>query len=180
MEEQDEEIVRRCLNGDAIAFETLVERYQRRVFNVVLRMLNDYEEARDVAQNVFIKVFRGLGSYDPSFKFFNWIYRIAIHESLDQIQRRRPTDPLDERRPSASPGPERSAQRTALRAAIEKALMTLTPDYRAVIVLRHFRECSYTEMAQILDIPEKTVKSRLYSARQLLKDALESDGWTAA
>ena len=85
-EDSDGTLVRRCCNGDRHAFEALVVRYEKPVFNAALRMLHDREEARDVAQTVFLKVYEHLGEYDPSHKFYSWIYRIALNESINTLQ----------------------------------------------------------------------------------------------
>jgi len=172
----DGTLVRRCCGGDRRAFEALVVRYQKTVYNAALRMLHDREEARDVAQTVFLKAYQHLDGYDPKFKFYSWLYRIALNESIDTLQRRHPIEALDLDAPDDGPGPEDAVQRGQARDGLLRALMTLRTEYRAVIVLRHFTGCSYGDMAQILDLPEKTVKSRLHSARQLLRDALEAQG----
>ena len=172
----DGSLVRRCCGGDRRAFEVLVVRYQKTVYNAALRMLHDREEAWDVVQTVFLKAYERLDSYDPSFKFYSWLYRIALNESIDTLQRRRPVEALDPDAPDGEPGPEDAVGLGQARDGLLRALMTLRTEYRAVVVLRHFTDCSYEDMAQILGLPEKTVKSRLFSARQLLRAALESQG----
>jgi len=169
-------LVRRCCGGDRRAFEALVVRYQKAVYNAALRMLHDREEARDVAQTVFLKAYQHLDGYDPKYKFYSWLYRIALNESIDTLQRRRPLEALDLDAPDGGPGPEEAVGLGQARDGLLRALMTLRTEYRAVVVLRHFTGCSYEEMAQILDLPEKTVKSRLFSARQLLRGVLEAQG----
>jgi len=169
-------LVRRCCGGDRRAFEALVVRYQKTVYNAALRMLHDREEARDVTQTVFLKAYEHLDRYDPQFRFYSWLYRIALNESIDTLQRRRPLEALDLDAPDGAPGPEEAAGLHQVRDGLLRALMTLRAEYRAVVVLRHFTGCSYEDMAQILDLPEKTVKSRLFSARQLLRSALEAQG----
>ena len=104
-EDNDGELVRRCYERDRRAFEKLVVRYERPVFNAALRMLHDREEARDVAQTVFLKVYEHLADYDPSHRFYSWIYRIALNESINTLHRRRPTGgtrPRDGRRCAGS------------------------------------------------------------------------------
>jgi RNA polymerase sigma-70 factor (ECF subfamily) len=173
----DGELVRRCNAGDRGAFESLVVRYEKPVFNAALRMLHDREEARDVAQTVFLKVYEHLAEYDPSHKFYSWIYRIALNESINTLHRRRPRAALDAEMADGAPGPDDSVRNLQLSDGISAAVMSLSNEYRSVIVLRHFLDCSYEDMATILEIPEKTVKSRLFSARQLLKTAMEVKGW---
>ena len=169
----DRELVRRCRQGDTRAFETLLDRYQRPVYNAAYRMLDNADDARDVAQTVFLKAWENLGRYDPRYKFFSWIYRIALNESVNSLQKRSRTDALDGEPESTTGGPDIAADEAMRSLQIQSALMKLKPDYRAVIVLKHFVDCNYAEISRILDIPEKTVKSRLYSARQLLKEALQ-------
>ena len=175
-EADDAELARACRNGDPRACETLYEKYERRIFNVALRMARNREDARDITQNVFSKVFAGLGSYDPRFKFAAWIARIALNESLNFVRARRPHEPVDEHWPSGDGDPGTDADTRELRRTLEAALMTLTMDYRLVVILRHFMELTYTEMASILEIPEKTVKSRLFTARQMLRETLTRQG----
>jgi RNA polymerase sigma-70 factor (ECF subfamily) len=164
-------LVDRCLRGDIEAFQPLVERYQRVVFNVALRMLRDDEEARDAAQNAFVKAYEKLASYDPRFRFFSWLYRIAVNECLNVRERRRPRQSLADDLPSADRA-DREVESRELAERVQAALMTLSLDYRLVVVLRHFAELSYAEMSEVLQVPEKTVKSRLHTARQRLGEVL--------
>jgi RNA polymerase sigma-70 factor, ECF subfamily len=178
-EESDGQLVSRARGGDRKAFETLVRRYEKTVFNAALRMLHDREECRDVTQTVFLNVYQHLADYDPSHKFYSWIYRIALNESIKTLQRRKPTAALDFEAPDSSPGPERVFDQAELSDGMAAAIMSLRVEHRSVIVLRHFMDCSYEDMAAILELPEKTVKSRLFSARQVLKAVLETRGWTS-
>jgi len=169
--------VQECLRGNPQAFTTLVERYEKPLYNVALRMLRHPEDARDVTQTAFLKAFQGLEKYDPQFKFYSWLYRIAINESLDALRlRRRETDPVDDQYPSDGPGPEDSFATDVAERGLLDAIDGLKPDYRAVIVLKYFADRSYGDMAGILGIEEKTVKSRLFTARQMLKDRLADMG----
>ena len=158
------------------AFESLLIRYQKPVFNAALRMLRNPDDARDVAQTVFLKAYEHLADYDPSFKFYSWIYRVAVNESINVLQRRRPTRAHRGRRTRRVGRPEGQVAGQQIGAGIQKAIMTLKPDYRSVIVLRHLLDCSYQDMAEILSLPERTVKSRLFAARQQLTEALGKDG----
>ena len=175
-EDDDATLVRRCREGDRTAFEQLVVRYQKPVFNAALRLLRDPEDARDVAQTTFLKVYEHLGDYNPSFKFYSWIYRIAINESLNALGSRKPCEGLNGEEADTAPGPDRQLEGEQTGQAIEEALMRIKPELRAVVVLRHFMQLSYQDMGDILLLPEKTVKSRLYSARQLLRDRLLQRG----
>jgi RNA polymerase sigma-70 factor (ECF subfamily) len=175
-EDSDGLLVQRCRGGDRRAFEALVGRYEKPVFNAALRMLRNPEDARDVAQTVFLRVFEHLDDYDPKYRFYSWIYRIALNESINALGRRNRHEPIsgdevDERRGAED---EVNSQQVGLR--VQGALMAIKPEYRAVIVLKHFLDLSYEDIGQVLELPEKTVKSRLFTARQLLKDALQASG----
>jgi RNA polymerase sigma-70 factor (ECF subfamily) len=169
-------LVQGCLGGDTNAFETLVLRYQGPIFNAVLRMVRDRDEASDLTQNAFVKAYQQLSSFDARFKFFSWLYRIAINETLNYIKKRGREEPLEGEWASRDRDPERALVDSDVSRHVQDALMRLSADYRAVLVLRHFHECSYEDVAVILGVPEKTVKSRLFSARRQLKELLEARG----
>lgn len=173
---RDEKLIRRCQQGDRRALEELLDEYQRPVYNAAFRILGNPEDASDVTQSVFLKAFENFDRYNPEYKFFSWIYRIAINESINHINRGKREQALEDTEPSAMRGPAEETEADAVSARIQSALMKLQEDYRMVIVLRHFSELSYREISEVLHIPEVTVKSRLYSARQLLKDNLGSIG----
>jgi RNA polymerase sigma-70 factor (ECF subfamily) len=172
----DTDLVRSCLEGDAKAFGELLDRYERPVFNAALRMLGNRDDAADVTQTVFLRAWESLATYDPERRFYSWIYRIAINESLRAVERRRPHDELPNGAVSHDPGPDARLSDARLADTIQKALLVMTPDYRAVIVMRHFLDASYQEMADALGVPEKTVKSRLFTARRRLRELLEAEG----
>ena len=175
-EEDDPTLVQRCRDGERDAFERLVIRYQKPVFNVALRMLRNRQDAMDVAQTTFLKAFEHLGDYDPAFRFYSWLYRIAINESLNALALRKPRGELDANVADESPGPDRAAEGSQALQALEDALMQISPELRAVLLLRHVAQLSYEDMAQALGLPEKTVKSRLHTARERLRDHLMQDG----
>ena len=172
----EKKLVRECLGGDENAFEVLLRRFQGPVFNAVLRMVRDRDDAADLTQNAFLKAYEQLSSFDPRHKFFSWLYRIAINETLNHIKRRRRLEPLEGDWASATRNPEAELVGSDLSVHVQDALMTLSAEYRMVLVLRHFEGCSYDEIASIVGVPEKTVKSRLFSARTQLKKRLESRG----
>ncbi len=172
--DEDGELVERCLQGDAAAFRPLVERYQKVLFSVALRVLGDREEATDAAQNAFIRAYVHLASYDRGHKFFSWLYRILVNECLNVKRSRRPIDPVDAGVAGAD-DPYRGLARAELRMKVRFALAQLPKAYRDVVVLRHFADMTYRDIAEVLQVPEKTVKSRLYSARQQLGQLLL--GW---
>jgi RNA polymerase sigma-70 factor (ECF subfamily) len=174
--DDDQLLVDRCRNGDWSAFTELVVRYQRPVYNAAFWVLRRAEDANDVAQEVFLKVAERLDDYDPRYKFFSWIYRIAVNESLNLLRRNGREVALDDEidvpaGDSANPESQFSdAERTG---RVKRALMSMATNDRIVLTLRHFSECSYEEIGQILDLDEKTVKSRLYEARQRLRSLVQ-------
>ncbi len=173
-DEQDRALVRRYLEGDQDAAGGLVDRYQQRLFNVALRMLGDAQDAEDVTQTVFLNAFDKLGTYDPAHRFFSWVYRMAVNESLNVLKRRKRNVTLEDE--LAIPVTGAAADRAAeAEDRVGKALMQLKPDDRAVVVLRHFVAFSYERIAEVLEIPVKTVKSRLFTARERLRLALRED-----
>jgi RNA polymerase sigma-70 factor, ECF subfamily len=166
----------RCLGGDGGAFGQLIDRHQRVLFNVALRMVGNREDARDITQTVFLKAYQNLGTFDRRHRFFSWVYRIMINESLNHLNRMKRMEPLDEALESRASGPEEDYARRRLQDSIQSGLLELSPDYRQVIILRHFVQLSYQEMSGVLEVPEKTVKSRLHTARRLLGDIFSRQG----
>jgi len=176
VEDQDPALVRACQAGDTRAFETLVDRYLKTILNVVQRMVKNHDDAEDITQTVFIKVYENLQGIDLRQKFFSWLYRIAVNEALNFIRRQKRTTRLEGDFAANGSTPEEAFVETEFNDQIQDSLMKLDPENRGLIVLKHLQNCSYQEMAYIMDIPEKTVKSRLYSARQLLKGILVQSG----
>ena len=172
----DRALIERCIKGDRQAFDALLIQYEKPVFNAAYRMLNSREDACDVTQAVFLKVYEKFGSFDPSKRFFSWIYKITLNESINWLGKQNRLEPLQYEVEDHGNSPEQEADSAQHANAVQAALMTITTDYRTVIVMKHFLGCSYMEISDVLDIPEKTVKSRLYTARQLLKDALTPSG----
>lgn len=173
---RDQALIKRCQQGDRRALEELLGHYQRPVYNAAFRMLGNPQDASDVTQVVFLKVFEHLGRYNPQYKFFSWIYRIAINETINHLNRGKREQVLDEAQASAERGPAEKTEADIQSRRVQAAMLTLQEDYRMVIVLRHFSEMSYREISEVLHIPEVTVKSRLYTARQQLKDVLSDTG----
>ena len=174
--DEDAALVKACKSGDRRAMSTLVHQYQKPVYNAAYRILGNSDDAADATQTVFLKVFEHLDDYNPKYKFFSWVYRIAINESLNQISKRRNQEPLAESEISPWQSPAEDLETKRLCNRVQGALMLLSVDYRTVVVLKHMSGCSYQQISEILQLPEKTVKSRLYSARQLMKKTLLKDG----
>jgi RNA polymerase sigma-70 factor, ECF subfamily len=178
-EELDRIAIERCRQGDLDAFGRLIDRYERPVFNAILHMVGNAEDAREICQQVFMKAFEHLDTYDANRRFFSWIYRAAINESINHLKSRRPSEPLNERLVYPQPDPAQTYEEAERRDRLQKSIQGLDENYRAVVILRHFLHLSYREMADVLNVPEKMVKSRLFTARQLLRQALEAKGHVA-
>jgi len=173
--EADQILLERYRHGDREAFAAIVVRYQRPIYNAAWWVLRNADDARDVAQVVFMKVAERLDEYDPRYRFFSWIYRIAVNEALNVLRRNDREEPLDEDVEMAGPDgddPERRLSEAETNGRIRNAVMTMSANDRTVLMLRHFSELSYQEIAGILDVDEKTVKSRLFEARQRLRGLL--------
>jgi RNA polymerase sigma-70 factor (ECF subfamily) len=168
----DLDSVRRCLDGDGAAFAPIVERYQRLLFTVALRMLGDEDEANDAAQNAFVKAYQKLGTFDQGRRFFSWIYRILVNECLNQRRERRPSEPISPGLAAEEGSPADLFEAKERRRRVQAAIVALPIDYREVVVLRHFAGLSYDEIAETLGVPAAIVKSRLHSARQRLSHML--------
>lgn len=175
-EDLDRVCVERCLKGDLDAFATLIDRYQRPLFNAVLHVVRDPEDAREVCQQVFMKIYQHLASYDPQRKFFSWIYRTAMNESINHLKARHAWEPLNEQMETSIANPAERFEAMEASRTVQEAVMALETNYRIVVVLRHFLHFSYEEAAELLNVPARTVKSRLFTARQLLRKWLETKG----
>ena len=176
-EHSDIQLVRQCLKGLTKAFEELVKRYQKPVFNTAYRMTRSTADADDITQMTFIKAYEKLETYNAKHKFFSWIYRIAVNETLNALKTKDRFSPLDKDVKSKAKTPEDILEENEVSEMIQNALMEMTVEHHAVIVLKHLQHFSYRDIAYILDIPEKKVKSRLYSARQQLKEILLREGF---
>ena len=173
-DEHDRMSVARCLDGEADAFDEIVERYQGPLYNAIVRMGADREDARDICQRAFLKAYEHLADYDPQRRFFSWLYRVAINEAINAIKAKPHWEPLKPDMEDAHRNPEQELQVAEQDRELQYGLLQLDMKYRLALITRHFLQLSYEEMAVVLDLPEKTVKSRLFTARQLLREALEN------
>jgi RNA polymerase sigma-70 factor (ECF subfamily) len=173
--DSDQTLLQRYRNGDASAFRQLVVRYERPMYNAAFWVLRNTDDARDVAQTVFMRVAERSDEYDPNYKFFSWIYRMAVNEALNLLRRNDREVALDDDADfpdEENADPLRSVQDGQRSRELRSALMKMSVTDRTVLTLRHFSELSYREIGDVLDLDEKTVKSRLFEARQRLKAML--------
>ena len=188
----DSALAQEAAEGRESAFRELLERYERPVFALVYRMVRERDLAEDLAQDAFIRAFRGIGTYKPEYKFSSWIFKIAHNVTIDHLRRRRldtislegsryaRTDEERERsRPvvaSKGESPAEHIENQELRGEVEEAIGKLRPHYRTVILLRHVEGRSYQEIAEITELPLGTVKTYIHRARVELRELLQ-DVW---
>ena len=180
----DRVLVERIVSGERDLFTDLVARYEKRILNYVYRIIHRYEDAHDLTQEIFIKVFMAIDRYDPKYQFSTWIFRIAQNSAIDTLRKRSlpevsltksgPDDEEGKERevPDEGVSPYRDLKNKELSAAIDVAVENLPSDYRELIQLRHFGELSYEEIADLKALPLGTVKNKLFRARNMLKETL--------
>ena len=181
----DEQLVAWSLEGRRDAFEQLVRRHQRGLVNHLYRQIGRQEAARDLAQEVFLKVYLSLAGFDPTYRFKTWLYRIASNSAIDSLRKKRPLtcslhpDTRDDRAPGVAaklagsePTPDDVLRLAELQGRLEGAVRELPPAFRQLILLRHRQHCRYDEIARITDLPIGTVKNRIFRAREMLRAKL--------
>ena len=182
MELNDWELVQKCQAGEMSAFQELVSRYHQKVYMVILGLLRNREDALEVAQETFFRAYRKIKSFQGGSSFYTWIYRIAVNLSID-AQRRQKRNPLDfresmdrllETQNEVARDPFSDVHDKELREQLLKAIHDLTPEHKAVIVLRTIEGLSYKDIGEILGCSEGTVMSRLHYARKKLHDKLSA------
>ncbi|NLK97602.1 sigma-70 family RNA polymerase sigma factor [Defluviitalea saccharophila] len=172
---EDYEIIQCCLQGKKEMFEELVSRYKNLVYSIILRMTNDPEEANDLAQEVFIKVYRNLDKYEPTYKFSTWIMRITTNLVIDSRRKQKQsTISVEEMpyEPSSEGGPEEEYLRQEKSNEVIDALNALPEMYRIPIILFHQQGLSYQEISDVINEPLSKVKNRIFRARKMLKEYL--------
>jgi RNA polymerase sigma-70 factor (ECF subfamily) len=184
MRRSDEELVRACLAGDESAFGVLVERWQRKIQGAILRLVDSRDEARDLAQEAFLKAYRNLAGFKQEARFSSWLYQIALNLCRDRMRRRRGRTliSLDEMADGgalmvqAGPDAHELLEVRDLSRRVERAVRSLPDEQREVIVLKEYQGLTFLEIAQALDVPVSTVKTRLYRGLGLLRTRLEREG----
>jgi RNA polymerase sigma-70 factor, ECF subfamily len=184
----DRELAAMAAEGRESAFNELLVRYERPVFSLVYRMVRDRNLAEDLAQEAFIKAFNGIGSYNPSYKFSSWIFKIANNLTIDHLRKRKLDTVSIHGSPHASSSEEEDRTRLTLEAQgetpeefvenrelgsrIDAAMGHLRPEYRTAILLRHVEGHSYEEVAEIMEVPLGTVKTYIHRGRSELRELL--------
>lgn len=174
----DAECVRRIQRGETETFEILVRRHEKAIFNLVYRMLGDYDDAAETAQEVFLSAYRAIGQFRGDANFSTWLYRIALNHASTRRKstslRQRRLVPIDDTElvDNVELGPAETLEKKELRQRVQRALNELQPEDAMVILLRDLQDIAYEDVARVLNIPVGTVKSRLHRARQALKARL--------
>ena len=186
-EDSDLETVQKVQAGETDAFEVLIKRHEKMVFNLLYRMLGDYEDASEVAQEVFLSAFRSIRRFRAESSFSTWLYRIAVNQAKNRLKAvaelKRRTIPLEIADPDGDRGPisgisdpgldpGQEAEAQEIHDRVHRELNRLDPDDRLLILLRDLQDVPYEEMTKILGVPLGTVKSKLHRARQALKTRL--------
>ncbi len=176
----DAELIEAALTGDRTAFEGLVLRYQDRLYAAMVQVVGSADEAEDVVQDAFVRAFLKLDTFQNNSQFFTWLYRIAFNSALSRMRRRKTTTSLDQAREAVGDepvdqfaGPDQRMLQQERVQMVQKALGQLSPDHRAILVLREMEDHAYEQIAEILNISIGTVRSRLSRARSQLKTVLE-------
>jgi RNA polymerase sigma-70 factor (ECF subfamily) len=180
----DEELVEACLGGEASAFDVLVGRWEKKIRGAIYRFVGSEDEARDLCQEAFLKAYRSLASFKQEARFSSWLYQIALNVCRDRIRRRRGRTmvSLDEMQDGGAAMPERGPsaldllQERDLSRMVARAVSSLTDEQREVIVLKEYQGLTFLEIAQVLDLPISTVKTRLYRGLEQLRSRLERQG----
>ena len=179
-----------ALAGSQDAYQDLLERYQRPVFGLVLRLVRDRSLAEDLAQEAFLKAFRALSTFQRERKLSSWLFKIAHNTAIDHLRRRQletvpletpereGPDLLDSLAGPERQSPESNVRRGDLAAALEEAVQRLRPEYRTVMELRFREGLSYEEIVEITGLPMGTVKTHIHRARKAMAASLETLGWT--
>lgn len=180
----DQDLVQKTLDGDKEAFSVLVQRYQRQIYSLTYRLTNDPEDARDLAQEVFIHIYKVLGKYDQNRKFFSWMYKVATNVCYNFLRRGRneqavTLDKVIEFAPlggSEGAQPEEYYERRETQTLVRQAVAELPDKYRLPLVLRYLEDLSYREIAEFMDLPVTTIETRLYRGKALLQKRLHNLG----
>ena len=166
-------LIRKSLNGDLKSFEVLIDKYQDRIFRLILGIVKNHATSQEITQDVFIKSWKHLNKYDFEYNFKSWVYKIAVNESLNTLKKTRIFEEYDENIHVIESDIDDIdvLKLNKLNLAIAK----LNQDQKIIVQLKHFENFTYKEISQILDVPEKTVKSRLYSARMVLRNHVKGN-----
>lgn len=173
-------LIERAIAGDERAFAELVARYQTAVYNLAYRMLGDPGEAEDAAQEVFLRIYRRLATYDTGHRFSTWVLSIASHYCIDLLRRKRPwlvpLENISNWMRTRTRGPEAAALMQEQQDLVRGLLAKLPEHYRLVLLLRYWHDLGYEEIAQVVDLPVSTIKARLHRARNALAALVNGDG----
>lgn len=173
----DEGIIKQVQNGNIEAYGLLIERYKNLIFNLIFKYTNCYEDSQDIAQEVFIKVYKQIHTFKYQSKISTWLYRIATNSCIDWDRKRRKEwnniSLVDEMAADHDEGPEAQIIFSEQKEFIRDIINKMPEKYKLLLILYHFQDLKYKEISEILDIPEKTIETRLYRARKHIKKEVE-------
>jgi RNA polymerase sigma factor (sigma-70 family) len=183
---EDLKTIQRCKRGEEAAFAEILARYRGAIYNLCYRMSRNAEDARDLAQEVFIKVFSLLDRFDEEYAFSSWLFRIATNHCIDHLRRNRlkfmsldgglnkDGEEFELQLPETGPEPDQVLQRKEAMDRLEEVIGELPPHYKTITLLRHDQQLSYEEISEILQLPLGTVKARIHRARNMIQQVLRN------
>lgn len=173
-ENDDKKIIEEVLSGNLDVFGILVERYQQSIFRMIFKMTGSSVEAEELTQSVFVKVYTNLSQFNPKYKFFSWLYRIALNESLNYLKSRKNISAINVNTSVTHENPEVIFHKKERKKALQQAIMELNPMERTLIVLKYYEEMTYKDISNVTGLSVKKVKSRLFTGRKKLKELVDN------
>lgn len=190
---QEAQLIEQCQQGDAAAFNLLVWRWERPLFGFVHRYVGNAELAEDLVQDTFVRVMRSIGGYSHRGAFSTWLYQVAVNLCKDHLRKKRlpllslhddstsvsgRKVPLKDRIADEGPGPDAGVEAEDRKTLVKRLLDGVSEDQRVVILLKEYQALTFREISEVLDVPENTVKARLYRGLRRMRQQLEEEGWT--
>jgi RNA polymerase sigma-70 factor (ECF subfamily) len=173
MDSSEEDLMRSVMAGERGAFTRLVKQYEAPIYHSIVKIVRDHDQASDITQRAFISAFEHLATYDSSHRFFSWLYRIAWNDAINFCHQQKNSRPVEQcELPASGPSPEDCLLDKERDDHINEAIANLEHKYRVVLVLRHYLDFSYAEIAVIIGLPVSTVRSRIHTARLMLREEL--------
>jgi len=187
MSQDEKYLLSRAKKGDIEAFEQLIEEYQKKIFNIALKLIGNYDDASELTQEVLIRIYRSIGKFKEQSSFATWIYSITKNVCYDELRKRKNKnivsldqdilcgeDEVQRQLPDTGPSPGETVERNETVKIVNEAIQALSTEHKMVIVMRDIEGLSYEDIAKVLDCPEGTVKSRINRARKALKEILKN------
>jgi len=174
---REQDLIRQVQEGKPGSFAQLVDQYRTPLHHSISKIVGDADAASDITQQAFVTAYENIDKFDPEYRFFSWVFRIAHNQAMNRLRRRRLLCPLgDQDLACTCPAPDALIEQSECCRDVNAALATLRHKYRVVLVLRHYLDLSYEEIARFTGVPTSTVRSRIHTARGLMRDRLLRQG----